>query len=129
MLRFGRYPLAARFSKLVAELTRARVGSRDKRLVAQPVGQKDVAAPAQRCTRCGAAVAGTRHTRVDWEVGHFALHTGRTVETAVRRREDEAPVIYRRLVEPQVVVSCPRCFADADVQRRWLAFGDEEPSS
>jgi len=94
--------------------------------VPHPVGQKEVVAPAQRCARCGATVGGTRHTRADWVVGHFVLYTGRTVETTVRRREDEAPITYRRLVEPQVVVSCARCFAVPEIQRLWLAFGDEE---
>jgi hypothetical protein len=85
------------------------------------------AAPAVRCTHCGAAVDGTCHTRTGYRVGHYLLHTGRTVEATVRRRDDEAPLVYRRLVEPTAVVSCPACFATPAVRRLWLAFGDEEP--
>jgi hypothetical protein len=57
------------------------------------------------------------------------MHTGPTGETSVRRREDEAPVTYRRLLEPVEIVSCPRCFVHAEVRRLWLAFGDEETSA
>jgi hypothetical protein len=89
----------------------------------------DDAAPGLRCTRCGAAVEGTRHTRTGWIVGHYLLHGGRTEEATVRRRDDEAPLVYRRLVEAVVVVSCPACFAMPEVQARWLAFGDEEQAA
>ena len=82
-----------------------------------------------RCTRCGAAVEGTRHTRTGYTVGHYVLHTGRTGEASVRRRDDEAPVTYRRLLETVQVVSCPACFDCADVRRLWLAFGDEESTA
>jgi hypothetical protein len=82
-----------------------------------------------RCTRCGAAVEGTRHTRSGYTVGHYVLHTGRTGEATVRRRDDEAPVTYRRLLEPVAVVSCPACFRRPEVRRLWLAFGDEESSA
>lgn len=84
-------------------------------------------APVLRCTRCGAVVEGTRHTRAVYQVGHFVLHTGRTVETTVRRGDDEAPLTYRRLIEPQVMVSCAGCYSRADVQRLWQAFGEEGP--
>ena len=84
------------------------------------------AMPATRCTRCGAAVEGTRHTRSGYKVGHYVMHTGRTAEATFRRREDEAPLVYRRLVEPVEVVSCPTCFLLPDVQHLWRTFGDEE---
>jgi hypothetical protein len=83
------------------------------------------AAAALRCTTCGTPVEGTRHTRSGYTVGHYLLHTGPTTEATVRRRDDEAPVTYRRLLEAIEVVSCPACFARPDVRRRWLAFGDE----
>jgi hypothetical protein len=82
-----------------------------------------------RCTRCGAAVEGTRHTRTGYTVGYYVLHTGRTGEGSMRRRDDEAPVIYRRLLETTEVVSCPGCFARSEVRRLWLAFGDEESTA
>ena len=78
-----------------------------------------------RCSRCGGVVQGTRHTRTGYTVGHYVLHTGRTVASP----DDEAPVTYRRLLDPLEVVSCPTCFARPDVQRLWLAFGDEESSA
>jgi hypothetical protein len=84
------------------------------------------AAPGIRCSRCGAAVNGTCHTRTGYQVGYYVLHTGRTVEATVRRRDDEAPLTYRRLVEPAEVVSCPTCFATPAIRRLWLTFGDEE---
>jgi hypothetical protein len=71
-------------------------------------------------------VAGTVHTRSGYIVGHYVLHTGRTVEATLRRREDEAPLVYRRLVEPTTIVACAACFGQPDVRRLWLAFGDEE---
>ena len=82
-----------------------------------------------RCTRCGGAVEGTRHTRTGYTVGHYVLHTGKTGEATVRRRDDEAPMTYRRLLEPIEVVSCARCFGRPEVRRLWLSFGDEETSA
>jgi hypothetical protein len=86
-------------------------------------------APALRCFRCGAAVEGTRHTRTGYTVGHYVLHTGRTEEATVRRRDDEAATTYRRLLDPVAIVSCPRCFVRPEVRRLWDAFGDEEGSA
>lgn len=59
-------------------------------------------------------------------MGYYRLHGGRTVETTLRRRDDEAPLTYRRLVEPTETVCCPACFATPDVRRLWDAYGDEE---
>jgi hypothetical protein len=82
-----------------------------------------------RCSRCGAAVAGTRHTRTGYTVGFYVLHTGPTGEASFRRRDDEAPITYRRLLEPVEVVSCATCFTRPDVRRLWLTFGDAESSA
>jgi hypothetical protein len=82
-----------------------------------------------RCSRCGAAVEGTRHTRTGFTVGHYVLHTGPTGEATVRRRDDEAPLTYRRLLGTVEVVSCAACFARPEVRRLWLSFGDEESSA
>ncbi len=83
-------------------------------------------APGLRCTRCGASVARTRHTRSAWVVGHYVLHGGPTEEATVRRRDDEAALTYRRLVEPVLVIACPACFREPAVQRRWVTFGEED---
>ncbi len=80
-----------------------------------------------RCVRCGAVVAGTRHTRSGYTVGSYTMHTGRTVEATLRRGDDETPLVYRRLVAPVVVVSCAACFATPEVRALWARFGDEEP--
>ena len=83
-------------------------------------------ASALRCTRCGAVVDGTRHTRTGYAVGYYLLHTGPTEETTIRHGIDDARHTYRRLVRPVEVVSCPACFTDPAMRRLWLAFGDEE---
>jgi hypothetical protein len=82
-------------------------------------------APPLRCSRCGAAVEPTRHTRTAYAVGYYLLHTGRTVEASLVRRDDEAPIVYRRLLEAIDVVSCPACFAEPGMRRVWESFGDE----
>jgi len=51
-----------------------------------------------RCSRCGGVVQGTRHTRTGYTVGHYVLHTGRTGEATVRRR-DEIPAAERIVEE------------------------------
>lgn len=79
---------------------------------------------ALRCSRCGVAVEGTLHTRGEYTVGHYILHTGRTEEATQRRGADDAPFVYRRLVEPMEIVACRICFARADVRQLWEAFGD-----
>jgi hypothetical protein len=80
-------------------------------------------APARRCSRCGAAVQETRHTRTDYVVGYYVLHTGPIAEASIRRGDDEAPLSYLRLLDVVEIVSCPRCFAEPEVQRSWAAFG------
>jgi len=75
-----------------------------------------------RCSRCGAAVVGTLHTRAGYTVGFYLLHTGPTDEATMRRRDDEAPITYRRLLEAVEVVSCVGCFARPVVRRLGLAF-------
>src|SRR5256885_4165171 len=85
----------------------------------QLIGQieSDVA-PARRCNRCGAAAGGTRHTRADYVVGYYLLHTGPTSEATIRRgRDDEMPVTYRRLLDVVEFVSCPRCFGEPELRR------------
>ena len=84
---------------------------------------------ALRCDRCGASVAGTRHTRNGYTVGYYLLHGGPTQEATVRRRDDEAPTAYRRLVAVTEVVSCPACFVRPDVRRLWETFGEQESSA
>jgi hypothetical protein len=59
-------------------------------------------------------------------VGYYLLHTGPTEAATVRRRDDEAPLTYRRLLDVVEVVSCPRCLASPEVRRLWDAFGDPE---
>jgi len=66
-------------------------------------------------------VQGTRHTRTGYTVGHYVLHTGRTGEATVRRRDDEAPVTYRRLLDPLEVVSCPTC-QGTEVEKQLSTF-------
>jgi len=94
---------------------------------AESPGAGSEAAP--RCVRCGIGVGGTVHTRTSYTVGHYRLHGGRTVEGTIRRREDEAPLVYRRLVEAIEVVSCPACLAAAEVQALWTTFGEPEPAT
>ena len=96
----------------------------------RPAGLAEFGAvPDLRCTLCGSAVEATRHTRAGYAVGHYVLHTGDTVETTVRRGEDEAPITYRRLVLPAEVVSCPTCYAAAGTRRLWESFGDDRSST
>jgi hypothetical protein len=79
--------------------------------------------PGRRCTRCGAAVEGTCHTRTGYAVGYYLLHTGPTGEATIRRGDDESALTYLRLLDVVEIVSCPRCFAEPEVQRLWAAFG------
>ncbi len=83
----------------------------------------EAAAPL-RCTACGAAVGGTEHLRDRWMVGYYLLHGGRTEDATFRRREDDAPIPYRRLVAPELRISCPGCFARPEIRRLWARFGD-----
>lgn len=92
----------------------------------RPAGPSDAgSAVGDRCSHCGAEVEGTRHGRADYTVGHFVLHTGRTVAATVRRGDDEAPLTFLRVTELTRVVACPACFRLPEVQRRWRAFGDD----
>src|SRR5262249_61139520 len=80
-------------------------------------------APPRRGGRGGPAGENPRHTRTDYVVGYYLLHTGPTGEGTLRRRDDEAPVSYLRVLDVVEIVSCPRCFGEPEVQQLWAAFG------
>jgi hypothetical protein len=58
------------------------------------------------------------HRRGDYRVDGFALHTGPTEAAVFRRQDDEAGVVYQRLLTPIVLVTCVDCFADERLRRR-----------
>jgi hypothetical protein len=67
----------------------------------------------RRCHQCGRTVGETTHGRGIYRVDGFALYTGETEEAVIRRAEtDEAPIVYRRMVHPVVLVTCVDCYAD-----------------
>jgi hypothetical protein len=84
------------------------------------------AMPALRCTRCGAVVSATRHTRTGYVVGYYLLHGGPTEEATLRRRDEEAVTAYRRLLEVVETVTCPTCYTRPEMRRLWAAFGEVE---
>jgi hypothetical protein len=80
--------------------------------------------PPEHCARCGAAVEGTRHTRTDVMVGYYRLHGGPT-EAATLALDDDATLLYRRLVRPVVTIACSRCWPLAEVRALWETWGED----
>jgi hypothetical protein len=79
--------------------------------------------PPEHCTRCGVVVEATRHTRTDVTVGYYRLCGGPT-ETATVALDDDATLVYRRLVRPVVTVACPSCWPLAEMQTLWETWGE-----
>ena len=70
-----------------------------------------------RCSHCGREVSGTTHTRADYHVDYYALHTGEVEPVAVHAPDDpEHTLIVLRLIRPIDVYTCVDCFAEPAVR-------------
>ena len=83
-------------------------------------------APALRCSHCGRVVQETQHTRMDYAVDYYSLHTG-AVETCSLVAEDgERRLTYQRLLSAEEVITCADCYRDPSVRHeRELRFRAE----
>jgi hypothetical protein len=86
-------------------------------------------AHALRCSHCGREVDETWHTRSDYRVDYYVLHTGDSEFAAVRRTADEGDAeVYERLVSATDVVTCRQCYRLPVVRTRWLRWYKRDPS-
>ena len=69
-----------------------------------------------RCDHCGRPVHGTRHTRTDYRVDHYALHSGHGEIYEIVGDYDHHDTTYVRLVDHYGVVSCAECYPLPAVQ-------------
>ena len=69
-----------------------------------------------RCAHCGRRVRETVHTRSDYRVDYYELHTGAVEESSFRHGEDGPVQVYQRLLAPEWVVTCVDCYRDPAIQ-------------
>jgi hypothetical protein len=69
-----------------------------------------------RCTHCGRVVRETIHTRSQYRVGYYELHTGPVEESTFRRREDGPLQVYQRLLALELVITCADCYREPAIQ-------------
>ena len=70
----------------------------------------------RRCSHCGRLVHETHHTRADFLVDFYELHTGQVEAAVLRRSEDGPGQPYWRLLVPELVVTCRDCYRDPQIQ-------------
>ncbi len=69
-----------------------------------------------RCAHCGRPVRQTVHTRSQYRVDFYELHTGQVEESTIRHGEDGPVEVYQRLLVPELVITCAECYRDPEVQ-------------
>lgn len=69
-----------------------------------------------RCDHCGRAVRGTQHTRTDYRVDYYALHSGRGEPCALVGDYGHHDASYIRLLDHYDVISCAQCYRLPAVQ-------------
>jgi hypothetical protein len=67
------------------------------------------------CYHCGTAVGETVHTRSDYRVGFYELHTGEVEEVTRAATDTEDAFSYMKLVAPTYIVTCPDCYRRPEV--------------
>ncbi|MFN8642005.1 MAG: hypothetical protein U0802_10215 [Candidatus Binatia bacterium] len=64
----------------------------------------------RRCDHCGRPVRGTQHTRTDYQVDYYALHSGNGEVCALIGDYIHPDATYVRLLDHYEVVSCADCY-------------------
>jgi hypothetical protein len=78
-----------------------------------------------RCDHCGRVVHETIHTRSDYHVDYYSLHTG-DVELCSLVSDDGEPRAFQRLIRRFDLVTCVDCYRSRAVQReREMKFRPE----
>ena len=70
----------------------------------------------RHCHHCGRAVHDTLHTRADYQVDYYGLHTGDVEPVQLQRHDDGETMTILRLVRPYEVFTCVECYRKASVQ-------------
>lgn len=70
----------------------------------------------RRCDHCGRAVRGTQHTRTDYRVDYYALHSGQGEVCPLIGDYVHPENTYVRLLDHYDVISCADCYALPAVQ-------------
>ena len=66
--------------------------------------------PALRCDHCGRAVQETQHTRTDYRVDYYSLHSGHGEVCAVPGDERQRGGSYVKLLDRFDIVTCAQCY-------------------
>ncbi|HVM96899.1 MAG TPA: hypothetical protein VMT89_10945 [Candidatus Acidoferrales bacterium] len=70
----------------------------------------------RHCHHCGRPVRDTTHTRADYSVDYYGLHTGDVEPVQLQNRDDGESTTILRLVRPYEVFTCVECYRKASVQ-------------
>ena len=69
-----------------------------------------------RCNHCGRVVRETVHTRSQYRVDYYELHTGEVEESTLKHGEDGQVQVYQRLRVPETITTCADCYRDPNVR-------------
>jgi hypothetical protein len=67
-------------------------------------------AHARHCHHCHRIVHDTVHTRLDYRVGFYSLHTGDTEPASLFNPKDGSTMVVRRLIRPCEYFTCVDCY-------------------
>jgi hypothetical protein len=71
-----------------------------------------------RCDHCGRGVCETSHTRGDYRVDFYSMHTGDVEECSMSLDDGERTRVYQKLLRPVEIVTCSDCYRDPEMRRR-----------
>lgn len=64
------------------------------------------------CDSCGRPVSETTHTRSDYRVDFYSMHTGEVEESSMSVDDGDRSVVYQKLIRPVEILTCADCYRD-----------------
>jgi hypothetical protein len=78
------------------------------------------------CDSCGRPVCETTHTRGDYRVDFYSMHTGDVEAASMSVDDGDRTVVYQKLIRAVEIVICADCYRDpAKRDRREKDFRPE----
>ena len=71
-----------------------------------------------QCDSCGRPVSETTHTRTDYRVDFYSMHTGEVEPASIRVDDGDRSVVYQKLIRPVEIVTCADCYRDPKNRHR-----------
>jgi len=71
-----------------------------------------------RCDHCGRPVCETKHTRSEYRVDYYLMHSGDVEPCSMSLDDGERTLVFQKLVRAVEIVTCADCYRDPDTRHR-----------